>query len=271
MIKPLTALIVDDESLARKGLALRLQNMETVQLLGQCSNGIEALDAISEYSPELIFLDIQMPGMDGFEVVRRMQADNAPMVVFVTAFDDYAIDAFEVHAVDYVLKPIENDRLAQAVERALALREQRDSVQSKQKLVAMMADMTGNSAQAIESMAAETEGGSRYADRLTIKDGANITVVKVADIDWVDAAGDYMCIHVQGKTHIMRITMKQLTEMLNPGVFLRIHRSTLVNANMITGAQTLANGEYLLNLREGAPLKVSRGHKEAVKRYLQGL
>lgn len=270
-MNPLTALIVDDESLARKGLALRLKNMAGVQLVGQCCNGEEALAAIAEYNPDLVFLDIQMPGMDGFEVVRRMQADNAPMVVFVTAYDEYAIDAFEVHAVDYVLKPIEEERLTQAVERALSLQNQRESVHSKQKLVAMMADMTGNSAQAIEHMAAESAGESSFADKLTIKDGANITVVDVADIQWVDAAGDYMCIHAHGDTHIMRITMKQLTAMLNPAVFLRIHRSTLVNAKYITGAQTLVNGEYLLNLKEGARLKVSRGHKDTVKRYLGGV
>ena len=135
MDKPLTAIIVDDESLARRGLALRLQHIPQVDVVAECVNGGEAIAAIAELSPDLVFLDIQMPGMDGFDVIGQLQADDMPMVVFVTAFDQYAVDAFKVHAVDYVLKPIDDDRLHEAIERAVAHRQQEESARAKQKLV----------------------------------------------------------------------------------------------------------------------------------------
>lgn len=264
----LTAIIVDDESLARRGLALRLENIPEVEVIAQCANGHEALEAIAQKTPDVVFLDIQMPGMDGFELVKRMQSDTLPMVVFVTAYDEFAVDAFKVHAVDYVLKPIEDGRLQEAVNRSLVQREQRETLRTKEKLVAMMADITGASASAIEDLADSEQLSGTWVEKLTIKDGSDIQVVPVADIQWVDAAGDYMCIHAKGVTHIMRITMKQLSQMLNPAVFLRIHRSTLVNTRFITGAHALTNGEYLLSLEGDAQLKVSRGYRDKVKRYL---
>ena len=170
--------------------------------------------------------------MNGFDVIAQLQTDNMPLVIFVTAFDQYAVDAFKVHAVDYVLKPIDDDRLHEAIERAVSHREQEDSSRTKEKLVELVMGMTG------------------------------------ASIKWVDAAGDYMCVHAEGKTHIMRITMKQLEQMLNPAIFLRIHRSTIVNADSITSAQTLNNGEYMLTLEGGSQLKVSRSYRDKVKHLL---
>ncbi len=264
----LQAIIVDDESLARRGLALRLQHIPGVDVVSECANGQQALEAIAEHSPDLVFMDIQMPGISGFDVVRQLQAEQMPMIIFVTAFDQYAVDAFKVHAVDYVLKPIDDDRLHEAIDRAVAHRAQEESERTKGRLMELMMGLTGASAASIEAMAQEQSESKQWPDKLVIKDGADIHLVKTADIIWVDAAGDYMCIHAAGKTHIMRITMKQLEAMLDPQRFLRIHRSTIINADRVAGAQTLGNGEYMLSLEGGAQLKVSRGYRKRVKELL---
>ncbi len=266
----LSAIIVDDESLARRGLALRLQQIPGVDVVSECANGREALEAIAAHSPDLVFLDIQMPGMDGFDVVRNLQAGHMPMIIFVTAFDQYAVEAFKVHAVDYVLKPIDDDRLHEAIDRAVAHHSQEESERTKQRLMELMMGLTGASASSIEEMAQAQRGLPQWPDKLVIKDGADIHLVKIDDIHWIDAAGDYMCVHANGETHIMRITMKQLEAMLNPVRFLRIHRSTLVNTDYISGAQTLGNGEYMLSLEGGAQLKVSRGYRARVRELLAG-
>ena len=264
----LRTIIVDDESLARRGLSLRLQHLPQVDVVAECRDGFEAIEAIAQHSPDLIFLDIQMPGMSGFDVIAQLQGDNMPLVIFVTAFDEYAVDAFKVHAVDYVLKPIDDDRLHEAVERAVDHREQEDTSRTKEKLVELVMGMTGASASSIEQMAEDAQPIKAWPEKLTIKDGSEIQFIKVAQIQWVDAAGDYMCVHAEGKTHIMRITMKQLEAMLNPAVFLRIHRSTIVNADIINSAQTLNNGEYMLTLEGGSQLKVSRSYRDKVKHLL---
>lgn len=265
----LSAIIVDDEHLARRGLSVRLQQLPEVDVIAECANGQEALAAVAQHNPDLLFLDIQMPGMDGLEVAEKLQGDDMPMVIFVTAYNEYAVEAFKIHAIDYVLKPIEDDRLHEAVQRAVLHREQETSSVSKQKLLKLIMGMTGESAVGIEALVEGEHGpGESWPEKITVKDGSDIQFIRVADIEWVDAAGDYMCIHATGKTHIMRITMKQLEGMLNPAVFLRVHRSTIVNHKRITGAQTLSNGEYLLNLEGGAQLKVSRSYKDRIREFL---
>ena len=264
----LRAIIVDDESLARRGLSLRLQQMPMVDVVAECANGQQALEAIAEHSPDLAFLDIQMPGIGGFDVVRQLQTDNMPMIIFVTAFDEYAIDAFKVHAVDYVLKPIDDDRLHEAIQRAVAHHSHEQSERAKERLVELMMSMTGASASSIAEMAEGGQSLQQWPEKLVIKDGNDIHLVKSDEIHWVDAAGDYMCIHAGGETHIMRITMKELESMLNPAQFLRIHRSTIINTRYVDGAQTLGNGEFLLSLEGGAQLKVSRGYRDKVKQLL---
>lgn len=264
----LRTIIVDDEHLARRGLSLRLQHVPQIDVIAQCSNGEEALIAIAEHSPDLVFLDIQMPGMNGFEVINALQSDVMPMIIFVTAYNEYAVDAFKVHAIDYVLKPIDDERLHEAINRAVSHHEHADATRSKEKLVELVMGMTGASASSIEEMADSGEAGKPWPEKISIKDGSEIQFIKVADIGWVDAAGDYMCVHANAKTHIMRITMKQLESLLNPAVFLRIHRSTIVNSDGITGAQTLSNGEYLLTLEGGTQLKVSRSFRDRVQHLL---
>ncbi|GHD34302.1 LytR/AlgR family response regulator transcription factor [Halioglobus pacificus] len=264
----LRAIVVDDENLARRGLTLRLANIPAVELVAECSNGAEALKAIAELSPDLVFLDIQMPGMNGFDVIEHLQSDNMPMIVFVTAFDEFAVDAFKVHAVDYVLKPIDEQRLEEAVNRALAHRAQAETAASKEKLVQLVMGITGASASSVEEMAESSEAPKKWPEKITIRDGNDIRFIRVAEITWVDAAGDYMCIHAGGETHIMRITMKQLEALLNPDVFLRVHRSTIVNTKVIVGAQSLDNGEFLLNLEGDSQVKVSRSYRDKVKHLL---
>ena len=266
----LSAIIVDDEHLARRGLTVRLQQLPEVDVVAECANGQEALIAVAQHSPDLLFLDIQMPGMDGFEVVEKLQGDAMPMVIFVTAYNEYAVDAFKVHAIDYVLKPVDDDRLHEAVQRAAAHRTQVSDTAGKEKLVKLIMSMTGESAAGVEALAERSEAKDGWPERITVKDGSDIQFIHVADIAWVDAAGDYMCIHAAGETHIMRITMKELEAMLNPAQFLRVHRSTIVNGRVITGAQTLSNGEYLLNLEGGTQLKVSRSYKDRIRQFLAG-
>jgi two-component system LytT family response regulator len=264
-MKPLKTIIVDDEHLARRGLAMRLAQIPQVELIAECANGHEALQCIHEQSPDLVFLDIQMPGMDGFDLVCELQADIMPLIIFVTAFDQYAIDAFKVHAVDYVLKPIEEERLLEAVSRAVA-RQAQQSIGGKGALMALVSGRQETS-RAGELVTEDTPGHTR-PDRLTIKDGNQFQLVKTADIQWIDAAGDYMCVHAGGRTHIMRTTMKRLEESLHPDTFIRVHRSSIVNINAIVGAESLLNGEYILSLEGGAKLKVSRGYRDRVRSLL---
>ena len=231
--QPIRALIVDDEALARQGLAVRLEQDSRVELLRSCKNGREALEAIAELEPDLIFLDIQMPGMSGFDVVERLQQDNMPLVVFVTAYDEYAIKAFEVHAVDYLLKPIEQERLQQALDHvSVRLAGKRDQLE-KQRLMDVVIRLTGRSEDAVAELMVNEESVVRYSEKLAIKDGSSTTFVPVRDIDWIDAAGDYMCVHVKGETHIMRTTMKELESSLDPNLFQRVHRSTIVNLDRV--------------------------------------
>lgn len=260
---PLRTVIVDDEPLARRGLTLRLENHAAVDLVSECGNGEEALQAVAELQPDLMFLDIQMPGMNGFDVIENLQGDAMPMVIFVTAYNEFAVDAFEVNAVDYVLKPVDEERLNAAIQRAVEARDQQQLADQKRNLMNACMRLSGASAAVVEGIA---DGGADiYPDKLTIRDGDETTLVPVAEIDWIDAAGDYMCVHADNTTHIMRITMKQLEAMLDPLRFLRIHRSTIVNSARISSAQSLTNGEYLLTLEGGARLKVSRSYRDKIR------
>jgi two-component system LytT family response regulator len=262
----LTTIIVDDESLARRGLKLRLAELDGVEVLAECRNGREAIEAIRALEPDLVFLDIQMPGLDGFDVVRELQADHMPLIVFVTAFDQYAINAFDVHAVDYVLKPVEEARLEEAVTRARNRLAGSVEDDQKQRLLEVIVALTGKSKSAIEEMLQADNPG--YPDKLTIKDGPEVVLLQTRDIDWVDAAGDYMCIHAAGETHVMRSTMKDLETQLDPGTFRRIHRSTLVNLERVVKLSSHINGEYFLTLDCGANLKMSRTYRNNVAHLL---
>lgn len=265
----LRVVIVDDEPLARRGLRLRLSALAGVEVVAECGSGREALAAIAEHSPDLLFLDIRMPGMDGMELVRRIQSDAMPLVVFVTAYDRFAVDAFELHAVDYLLKPVDGARLEAALDRARHLLDGRAAVDEKVRLLALIESLGGRDGTEPSGRLEARQGGAeRSPARLTIRDGSDVILVPMQEIDWVDAAGDYMCVHARGETHVMRSTMKALEAQLDPGRFLRIHRSTLVNVERVVKVGTHMNGEYFLTLQCGTRLKMSRTYRDRIDRIL---
>jgi two-component system, LytTR family, response regulator len=267
-LNKIDTLIVDDEALARRGLKLRLDRYDDINVVGQCRNGREALEAIPELNPDLVFLDIQMPGMDGFDVVRQLQGDEMPMIVFATAFDQYAIKAFDVHAVDYILKPLDDDHLGRALQRVRDQLSQKNDANDKQRLLEVISDITGKAPAEMEELLEQgVSPVNQYPDKIAIKDAGDITFVPIGEIEWVDAAGDYMCIHAAGQIHIMRTTMKQLEAQLDPVLFQRVHRSTLVNLKQVDKICSHINGEYNLNLKGGARLKMSRSYKDKIQRF----
>lgn len=260
-------LIIDDESLARKGLRLRLEALGDVDIVGECGDGRAALNMITELKPDLIFLDIQMPGMSGFDVVSNLQQDNLPLIIFVTAFDQYALAAFDVHAVDYLLKPIDTDRLGESLSRARIHLGQKGAITDKQRLLELIISITGKTEHSVTQLLKDHSGIKSYPDKLAIKDGGETTLVEMKDIDWVDAAGDYMCVHENDRTHVMRITMKELEDKLDPARFQRVHRSTIVNLDRVKKVCSHMNGEFYLVLHNDASVKMSRSYKDKVKHF----
>ena len=268
-MEKLKVLIVDDEELARRGLHLRLRRFPDVEIAGECSNGRQALSLILELEPDLVFLDIQMPGLDGFEVVSRLQQDNMPAVVFVTAYDQYAIRAFDVFAVDYLLKPVDEERLLRAVKRARRHKRETQHTDEKRRLLAVIGEITGKSPADLEIWQDQGyESIERFPEKISIRDGNSIKLLPVEQIEWVDAAGDYMCLHAGGQVHVMRTTMKTLESQLNPTLFQRIHRSTIVNVNHVQTITPHQNGEYHLHLECGMRLKMSRNYKDRLQQLI---
>ena len=265
-------LIVDDEPLARRGLELRLQGATDIAIVRQCANGREAIAAIAEEDPDLMFLDIQMPGLSGLEVVAQVPQESMPMVVFVTAFDRYAINAFEAHALDYLLKPVDDTRLAVALDRVRAQWQQQQAIAQREQLMALLADVQGNGELSPETASAagvaSAADARRYAKMLPIRSGRETISLDVTTINWIDAAGDYMCLHADGQTHVLRATMKELEEMLDPRVFQRVHRSTIVNLARVRSLRPHLNGECFLKLQSGQEVKLSRSFRDKVEMLL---
>jgi two-component system LytT family response regulator len=268
--KTLKALIVDDEALARRGLKLRLQSIPAVEVAAEARNGKEAVKKIRELSPDLVFLDIQMPGMSGFDVIAELAGEKLPAFLFVTAYDEYAIRAFEVNAVDYLLKPIEDRRLEEAVAKARKQLSAKRIEARQTLLLKLLSDITGKELKSISDIRNQGVHKIKHTatPRLAIRDGGKTTWVKEEDIQWIDAAGDYMCVHALGETHILRRTMKQLESELQSGFLQRIHRSTIVNIRQIKEMQSHINGEYFLTLNGGHTVKLSRTYKDKL-RHLQ--
>ncbi len=275
MTTQIRTLIVDDEPLARKGLLVRLAEFPNIDVVGEASSGREAVADIQSLQPDLVFLDIQMPGWSGFDVLREIKAAGSPMpfVVFVTAYDQYAIRAFEVRALDYLLKPVDEERLAQAIEKiALTTAPELENVH-QQKLFQLVSEMSGDDCEEILirlAEGAELSTENSYPEHIAIKDGGEITRVAINAIEWVEAAGDYMCIYTSSETHILRRTMKELEQELNPKLFQRIHRSAIVNLDQVVKLCSRQNGEYHIVLTNGKELKVSRSYKDRIKQLVLG-
>ena len=263
----LKTLIVDDEALARRGLRHRLAGIEDIRLVGEAKNGREALKLIEELGPDLVFLDIQMPGMDGFDVLRSLDRDDMPTIVFVTAFDEFAVQAFEANALDYLLKPIEDERLADALDRVRKFADQKRAVSHKNSLLGLLGQITGEPLRSMDEVREKGVDRLKKAEpqKLAIRDGGSTTWLPQDEIDWIDAAGDYMCVHSAGETYILRMTMKKLEQELDPEILQRVHRSTIVNIHQVREMQSHINGEYFLTLNNGHTLKLSRSYKDKLK------
>jgi two-component system LytT family response regulator len=255
------ALIVDDEPAARDAIRSLLAGDADIHIVGECADGRTALRAIASTAPELLFLDVQMPEMDGFTMLRQLDPARLPVVVFVTAFDQYALRAFDVHAADYLLKPFDDDRFRDAVSRA------KQSVRAGQlgRLSEELRALLDGVAPAAPT--ARTAAGP-YLKRLVIKSGGRVTLLNVRDIDWIEAEGDYVKIHVAKVWHLLRETMKRLEAQFDPARFVRIHRSTIVNVERIKELQPYFRGEYVVILQDGKSLKLSRGYKEHLESVL---
>lgn len=272
----LKTIIVDDEPLALSLLRAKLNKIPEVEIIAECKNGREAIEKTMDLSPDLIFLDIQMPGIDGFGVIEKLQSDIVPLVIFTTAFEQYALDAFDVHAVDYILKPIDDERINRAVERAILRSNTEDDTEHKSRIIGAIDSINerennlGQNSQGQSSQGQSSLGQNKgnLEHKIIIKDRDDITLLKQADIEWVDAAGDYCCLHAQGVTHIKRSTLKNLLEDLDPSIFKRVHRSTIVNLNYIQKVIPHTKGEYFLKLGEYDQVKVSRNYREVIKDFL---
>ncbi|AYA64429.1 MULTISPECIES: LytR/AlgR family response regulator transcription factor [unclassified Alteromonas] len=267
--RKIKTVVVDDEPLARKGLRTRLERHADVEVVAECQNGLDAVSVISKNRPDLVFLDIQMPGLNGFQVIHKLRELNQPipMIVFVTAYDSYAIKAFDIHAVDYLLKPADDARLSDALVKVREYFTTRDQDEQSRKLVNLVAELTGDDTNEILRKLASGESidTNPYPEVLAIKDGSEVTRVAVQDIQWIDAAGDYMCVHALDGMHIMRKTMKELEQELNPQWFVRVHRSAIANIRFVKKLVSHISGEYHLILQNDTELKVSRSHRDKVK------
>jgi two-component system LytT family response regulator len=267
--KVLTTLIVDDESLARRGLKHRLKDIVDIEVIGEARNGREALDLIAEKSPDLVFLDIQMPGVSGFDVVKQLDVKTMPIILFLTAYDEYAVQAFEVNALDYILKPIDEERLHQVLEKVRADIKQKQALKHKRLVLKLASDISGETISSFEDLENKDVNAliQKEPSRLAIRDGGRTTWVNQDEIEWIDAAGDYMCVQAGGTTYIMRKTMKELEQELDDKILQRIHRSTIVNVKMVREMESHINGEYFLTLDSGHRVKLSRTYKEKLKLF----
>jgi two-component system LytT family response regulator len=254
MPETIRTLIVDDEPLARERVCDLAKAQPDVSVIGECGDGEEALEVIRRERPDLVFLDIQMPGMDGLELVAKLSKEVMPAIVFVTAYDQFAIKAFEVHALDYLLKPFDDERFAAAMDRARAwLNREAPGEELGAKLESLLRDL---------------RSAPSAVDRLAVKSGGRVVLVRVDDIDWVEAADNYVNLHVGTGSHLLRETMNSLEKRLPPERFVRIGRSTIVNLDRIKELQPLFHGEYAVILRDGTRVTLSRSYRAKLNQLL---
>lgn len=258
--------IVDDEPLARDSVRLLLRRDPDIEIIAECGNGAEASSFLLAHRTDLLFLDIQMPEMSGFDVLRRLPPSSMPAVVFVTAFDEFAIEAFEVRALDYLLKPFDDERFMLALARAKSQIRQERIGEFSRRLLDLLEHHAGQDPTAreeIRSSELRQEEQDGYLTRLMIKSGGRVLFLRVEDIVWIEAADNYVQLHIgQKKAHLLRETLNALEAKLSPSMFFRIHRSTIVNLNHVVELQPYANGDYVVLLDNGMKLKLSRGRYE---------
>jgi two-component system LytT family response regulator len=252
MGKPIRCVIVDDEVLAREGLRSIAQKDPDLRVIAECSNGTQAVETIRAMRPELVFLDIQMPEVDGFGVLNQLKRDPLPYIIFVTAYDQYAVRAFDVHALDYLLKPVDEERFARALERAKPV------LHSDSEWMSRIVHF-------LQEVEAEQ---NRYSARFVIKEEGRIFFVNTSEIDWIEAKGNYALVHAGKKSHLIREAMNSLEGQLNPHKFFRIHRSTIVNIERIREMQPLFHGDCRITLHDGTKLLMSRRFRDKLRTHL---
>lgn len=256
-IQTINVIIVDDEALARQRLINLIKPHPDLKIVAECKNGFEALEAIEKLQPELVFLDVQMPEMNGFEVLTRLDSATLPVVIFVTAFDDYAVKAFEIHALDYLLKPFDRERFDSALMRARAQVERERGGDLSRRLISLLQHNTGKTPQ--------------YTERISVKKGESYLFLRTDEIDWIEAEANYIRIHVGKESYLMRCTISSMEKSLDPAKFIRIHRSTIVKIDSIKEIYPwIQVGEYALSLKSGQQLTISRGYREQFVKLFEG-
>lgn len=248
-------LIVDDMPLARERIGMLLGADPEIEIVGGCADGDEAVAAVENLKPDLVFLDVQMPGLDGFGVVEKIGVEKMPTVIFVTAFDEFAIKAFEVSALDYLLKPFEEEQLTRAVNRA-----KREIQKSR------ASDLNNHLRQLLEAVKPE----AKYLKRLVVKSAAQTILVQTEDIDWIGASGNYLELHVGKEIHLVRERISRMEQKLDPEKFVRVHRSTIVNLDRIKTLHHIFNGDHVIILRDDTELNMSRSFYEKFLVQLRG-
>jgi two-component system, LytTR family, response regulator len=252
-MKKLRTVIVDDEPLARERLASLLSAEPDIEVVRQCRDGEEAVAAIDQLTPDLVFLDVQMPALNGFEVIQAVGPEKMPLVVFVTAYDQHALRAFQVRALDYLLKPFDRERFQEALQRARASIQREETGDLGRRLLALVKDLRRDQPK---------------TDRLVVKSGGRLFFLRTDEIDWIEAAGNYVRLHVGTTSHLLRETMNSIEARLDPEKFFRIHRSRIVNMERIQEMQPWLNGEYAVVLRNGTRVTLSRGYREKLQERL---
>jgi two-component system, LytTR family, response regulator len=252
-VTKIRTLVVDDEPMGRERVLSLLQQEEDVEVIGECSDGTQAIAAIQQHSPDLVFLDVQMPGANGFGVIDAVGADRMPNVIFVTAYDEYALKAFEYHALDYLLKPFNRDRFKETLKHARASLERRRAGDLGRRLLALVNDIKPDAPR---------------LERLVVKSGGRVFFLRTDEIDWIEAAGNYVRLHLGEESHLFRETMNRMEGRLDARRFVRIHRSRIVNTERIKELQPWFNGEYVVILQNGTRLTLSRGYREKLQERL---
>ena len=253
---PIRALVVDDEPLARERLTTLLRDVPDVECVGECGDGRAALAALEEERPDLLFLDVQMPELGGFEVLDAIEPERMPVVIFVTAYDDYALRAFDAHAVDYLLKPFDRERFDWALRRARTM---------------IAADRGNELAERLRSLLAEVRPTARRLIRIPVRSGGNVVFLRAEEIEWIEGAGNYVRLHAGDRSHLIRATLRGLEERLDPDRFVRVHRSAIVNLDHVRALQPWFHGDYVVIMESGARVNTGRTYQPAIRRLLEGV
>lgn len=256
MTKDLAALVVDDEPLVRRDLTRLLAAMPGVRVVGEAPHGLAALERIDELAPDVVFLDVQMPELDGLGVVAALAPETAPLIVFVTAYDQYALQAFELHAVDYLLKPFDATRLAKTVDR---VRSRLDGARALEL------------ERVTDALTAPRDGRPRYLERIAARGTRNTVVVPLSEVSWIEAADNYVKLHTGGETHLTRRTMRELERLLDPARFARIHRSTMVRLDKVRELRPLGDGDWQVVMLDGTRLTLTRSYKDGFTQRVGGI